>query len=831
MRKTFAALFLLVAAFLTARETALFPILKSTIPLGKQPEGFYLVPTNQLLRPWGTQLEIPGRPVELAFDSHKSVLAILNTRSIVLADGLTGTKQGEIKTSNTSYTGLTFRPGDRELWASLTKRNGPDGILVVPMSETGQPDAEVTIPLEGHPLPSGIAFSSDGNLAYVAFSRNNSVGVFDARERKLLKEIPAGIAPFDVAAIGSDRILVTNRGGRRPHAGETTAPSAGSDVITDPETGSTTTGTVTLIEKDGSTKEIEVGLAPSKIAVSAKIAAVMNSHSDSVSMLDLATMARTDVNVPVWPGRGPGSIPTSAVFSPDGKRLYVTCGGTNAVAVLTQREGKWQAAGAVPSGYFPTAIQIDKEGALKVLNLKGYANTANKKGTFNSREYIGTLSQIPEVTAAQLDAATREVIASNNPQFEPAGGVAKPSTLGIEHVLFIIKENRTYDQVFGDIPRGNGDPKLVFYGRNVTPNHHALAEKYVLLDNFYSGGAISFDGHQWLMQAFVSDYVERAFASSPRGYAWNMSDALVVAKSGFFWQGTKKPMDLRIYGEFCLPALWDPGKKSAVDIDEKAELSWAEYWAAYKNGQWHDKVGSRSGVPALQRYVNPRSPHNSTAIPDQIRVEAFLQEFGEYEKNGKWPQLVILTLNNDHTNGTRPGSPTPRAMVADNDLALGRVVEAVSKSKFWEKTLILVVEDDAQDGLDHVDGHRTVALAIGPNVRRAVTDSNNYNHTSMVRTIQEIIGVQPRTRFAQAARVMSSVFTTEKDLSAYKSLVPQVAPDEMNPPAKALNGRRRWAAEESARMNWKEVDDVPQETLNRILWWDAKGYDKEYPGK
>jgi phosphoesterase family protein len=407
--------------------------------------------------------------------------------------------------------------------------------------------------------------------------------------------------------------------------------------------------------------------------------------------------------------------------------------------------------------------------------------------------------------------------------------VANLSSLGIKHVFFIIKENRTYDQVFGDIAKANGDPKLCMYGRDITPNHHALVEKYVVLDNFHTGGAISFDGHQWLMQAFVSDYVERAFAASPRGYAWNMSDALTVSPAGFFWQHAPRPLDVRIYGEFQLPARWDPATQNARDMNERELLPWSEYWRLYKEGKWQTAVGSRSGVPALQKLCSQRYPNNSTAIPDQIRAEEYLRELAEREKSGQMPNVNIITLNNDHTNGTRPGAPKPQSMVADNDLALGRVVEGLSKSRFWADSLILVVEDDAQDGLDHVDGHRTVALAIGPHVRRAAVDSNHYNHTSMVRTIQEIFGIPPRTKFLKNARAMTSIFTAQADTSAYQCLQPKVALDEMNPPLKALDGRKLWAAKQSLAMNWNDPDDVPAEVLNRILWWDAKGYDRAYP--
>jgi hypothetical protein len=488
-------------------------------------------------------------------------------------------------------------------------------------------------------------------------------------------------------------------------------------------------------------------------------------------------------------------------------------------------------AGALPTAWFPSAIALDSEGGLRILNIKGIGNTADKKGTFNSRQYEGSLERIPAPTPLQLESGAREVKAANTPIYEPAGGVANLTSLGIQHVFLIVKENRTYDQVLGDIGKGNSDPKLVMYPREISPNHHALAEKYVLLDNFYTGGAISFDGHQWLMQAFVSDYVERAFAASPRGYAWNMADSLVVAPTGFFWQSAAKPLNVRIFGEFQLPARWDPATQSAVDMDEKDVLSWNDYLKVYRNGTWQDKVGSRSGVPALQPYSSQRYPHNSTSIPDQLRAAEFLRELGENEQHNTLPNLTILTLNSDHTNGTRPGSPTPRAMVADNDLALGRVVDGISKSKFWSKSLVLVVEDDAQDGVDHVDGHRTVALAIGPFIRRNVVDSNNYNQVSMIRTIQEIFKIPARTRYLAASRSMTSMFTAQADTSPYQHIVPKQDLEQANPPLKALAGRQLWAARESLKMNFRDLDDAPQETLNRVLWYDAKGWNTQFPAR
>jgi hypothetical protein len=659
--------------------------------------------------------------------------------------------------------------------------------------------------------------------------------VIDTATHEVTKEVEVGNAPFSVAlSKARGRIFVTNRAGRRATAKDTTAPSSGTAVVTDPVTGASTTGTLSVIDAETlSAREISVGLAPSQMAMSAdgKLLAVANSHSDTVTLVDTDKLSTTEVKVPAFPTAALGSQPVALLFTPDSKTLYVACGGNNAFAAIRKNGSQWKVAGALPTAWFPSAIALDAEGGLRILNIKGVGNTADKKGTFNSRQYEGSLERIPAPTPLQLESGAREVKAANSPVYEPAGGIANLTSLGIQHVFLIVKENRTYDQIFGDIGKGNSDPKLAMYPREITPNHHALAEKYVLLDNFYTGGAISFDGHQWLMQAFVSDYVERAFAASPRGYAWNMADSMVVAPTGFFWQAAAKPLNVRIFGEFQLPARWDPATQSAVDMDEKDALSWNEYLKAYREGNWQDKVGSHSGVPALQPYCSQRYPHSSTSIPDQLRAAEFLRELGEDEQHNILPNLTILTLNSDHTNGTRPGSPTPRAMVADNDLALGRVVEGISKSKFWSKSLILVVEDDAQDGVDHVDGHRTVALAIGPFIRRNAVDSNNYNQVSMIRTIQEIFKIPARTRYLAAARSMTSMFTAQADVSPYQHIVPTQDLEQPNPPLKALAGRQLWAARESAKMNFRDLDDAPQETLNRVLWYDAKGWNTPFPAR
>ncbi|MBL0156387.1 MAG: hypothetical protein IPP47_04715 [Bryobacterales bacterium] len=821
----------LAGAGVAAQRAGVFEVLASTAGLGKQPGGAWLIPSNQMVQPAGVTVEIQGRPVDMALDGGRGVLAVLNSRGVEIRDAVSGAMVGEVKSRSTSYAGVAFRPGTREVWASEATRNGPDSLLVMELNERGAPVKESRSALMPHPVPVGIAFSGDGKLAYIAFSRENAVAVFDAEQRKLLRRIPVGVAPHGVVfSKTQNRIFVSNRGGRLPRAGDTLAPTSGGKIVSDPLTGASVSGTVSVIDaKTDEVREVEVGLAPAGLALSpdGKTVAVANAHSDSVTLIDAETLKTTVVKIPAYPEGTAGSIPAQVAYSPDGQTIYVLCGGTNAIAVV--RGGK--VAGALPTGWFPSGIVVDGKGVLKVLSIKGTGNTALASGNFNSRAYEGTLQSIAAPRAAEWQAGLREVKAANQPRFAKAGGVENLRSLGIEHVFLIIKENRTYDQVFGDLKQGNGDERLALYGREVTPNHHALAEKYVLLDNFHTTSSISFDGHQWLMMAFVSDYTQRAFAAAPRGYAWDMSDALTVSPSGFFWQGAPAQVSVRVFGEFCLPGKYDPATQSAEDINERKGRNWTDYWKLYQSGAWMDQVGcSTAGMPALKSIMSARYPQDDTVITDQIRASEFLRELAEREKSGEMANINILTLTSDHTNGTSPSSPTPKAMVADNDLALGRMVEGISKSRFWKKSLILVVEDDAQDGLDHVNGHRTVALMIGPNVRRSAVDSNHYTQLSMLRTIQELFRIPARTSTLKTARAMTSVFTPQTDAAPYAAIANRIPLDQMNPPAKALRGRARWAAEESARMNWADVDDIPSDTLNRILWWDARGYDTPYPG-
>ena len=371
----------------------------------------------------------------------------------------------------------------------------------------------------------------------------------------------------------------------------------------------------------------------------------------------------------------------------------------------------------------------------------------------NSHDHLGSVSIIVVPDEAQLKAYTQEVNANNRLAYSlaglekprpDAGRVPVPQRHGepslFKHVIYVIKENRTYDQVLGDMKEGNGDPNLCIFGEEVTPNHHALARQFTLFDNFYCSGVLSADGHTWVNEAYVTDYLEKAFGGFTRSYPDDGSDPLAFVPTGFLWDNAllhKKTF--RNYGEYV-----------SNDFEPKT-ATWADLYADFKKGTRKVKVKARANVKTLEPYTHPGYPWFPLLMPDVYRARLFLDEFKEYEKKGDLPNLIYLTLPCDHTNGTRPGYPTPRAMVADNDLALGRIVEAVSHSKFWKDTCIFVVEDDPQNGFDHVDAHRTVALVISPYTKRKFVDHTNYNQTGMVKTIELMLGLPPMNQLDLSA--------------------------------------------------------------------------------
>jgi phospholipase C len=407
---------------------------------------------------------------------------------------------------------------------------------------------------------------------------------------------------------------------------------------------------------------------------------------------------------------------------------------------------------------------------------------------------------------------------ANRPPATRPASAAHPVPMGrgqaspIRHIIYVIKENRTYDQVFGDLPQGNGEPSLVQFGREVTPNHHALVEQFVLMDNYYAPGDQSALGHRWCTQGYASDWVHKY------GNARNDANPMLFAPTDFLWDNARAHgLSVRSYGE------------RGANTITPASAGWRDIYQDWKTGARKIDIAARPLVLGLRDIYHPRYPAFDNKVTDQLRVDVFLEEFREFEARGNLPRLVVMLLPQNHTAGTSPGFPTPRACVADNDLALGRLVEAVSHSRFWKETAIFVTEDDAQNGTDHVDGHRTVGLVISPWTRRKAVDSTFYTAINMYRTIEQILGLPPANQFDLAAEPMFSVFTTKPDFTPYKALPNRIALDEMNPPLSALRGYPKRLAELSLQMNFEEPDAAPEDALNRAIWHSVKGFGTPYP--
>jgi Phosphoesterase family len=564
------------------------------------------------------------------------------------------------------------------------------------------------------------------------------------------------------------------------------------------------------------------------LAKGGKILYVANANRNTVTVIDaVAGRPIETIGTAIDPKAPSGSTPVSLALTPDESMLLVANANTNNLTVVSVKDpGGSAPLGFIPVGWYPTSVALARDGTtIYVANGKGSSSRANRDGPMpgfpmagagSTREYIGglfqgTLSTIPMPTARQMATYSQTVYECSPLRRDkptavhgplPPPGNAIPAKLGepspIKYVVYIVKENRTYDQVFGDLKEGNGDPNLCLFPEAITPNHHALVRDFVLLDNFYVESEVSADGHEWSMGAYATDFVERIWPLGYRGDrrvpypAEGAFEEIAKPSGGYLWdKAAAKGVSYRSYGEFVA------------------------------NGKTPAEPATAS-VKALQGHFDPLFRSFDMDYPDAKRTDRFLQELAEFEKTGEMPHLVILRLPNDHTSGTSPGKWTVTACVGDNDLALGRLVEGLSKSRFWKELAIFVVEDDAQNGSDHVDAHRTVALAISPYIKRHTVDSTMYSTSSMLRTIELILGLEPMSQFDAAARPMFNSFTSQPDLTPY---VHRPARVDIN----ARNTRRAPMAEISQRLNLEIEDRADDLLFNEIIWKAVKGKDSPMP--
>ncbi|RLD77857.1 MAG: hypothetical protein DRJ07_14085 [Bacteroidetes bacterium] len=807
--------------------------------IGPQPDGSILVPTNQLLRPAGFQIQFHGRPVDLAISPDGKWMAVLNKNHLELiqVNDRTIFQRLEIKKGG-SYNGLAFSEDGKKIYVSQSRNH----IFIAEMNdynvltwsdEIKFPEAKVG----GHPVPGGIILAENENKLYTTLNRSNSLAIVQLSD-KSIKEIPVGVAPYELALFSPQKAYVSNWGGRQPKEGEATYQTSKSDILIDPKTGIANNGTVSVVDlrQGKEVKSIEVGLHPSAMVLSPdkKHLYVACANSDIISVIDTETdKVINEISVHFTQGLPFGSAPNALELSKDGKLLYIANGTDNAVCVIDLKAEN-KLLGFIPTGWYPGAIQLDqKEEFLFVANTKGTGSRnlrADRPG-YNTHGHMGTISVIPIPDKNELKRMTITVKENNsfvqlleelNKKEKKSKQMAIPIFPGqkshFKHVVYIIKENRTYDQVFGDLPQGNGDSTLVHFGRRVTPNHHALAEEFVLMDNYYCSGVLSADGHQWTDEAYVTDYLEKFFGGFQRSYPYDGGDPLAYSPTGFIWDNVlNHGLTYRNYGEFV----------DAVITPKDATFT--EIYDDFLAGTDKIKIRSKSNLPQMEPYTCPTYIGFPNKVSDQYRAAEFIKELKAFEENDNMPNFIILLLPNDHTSGTRPGSATPEAAVADNDLALGKIVEAISHSKFWEETCIFVTEDDPQAGLDHVDGHRTVGLVISPYTKRKKVISTNYTQINMFRTMENILGIPPLNKFDMTAEPMLDCFTDSPDFSPYKALANNIPLDQINPTLASLSGDALYWAEKSLEQDLDDFDRIDEDTFNRIIWHAIKGYDVPYP--
>lgn len=852
--------------------------------VGRGPNGI-VTPVNQRLTPVGRVIELAGlRPQVLVLSPNGRLLVTSGKSSeLVVLDPVSGVIRQRVVLPNekqeslpdvvspnilkpdkeglVSFTGLAFSPDGRRLF--LSNVNGSIKVFQINPDDTVVAAYSLVLPEAKAPrrkaeIPAGLQVSSDGLRLYVCGNLSNQLLELDSTTGQMIRSWPVGVAPYDVVLV-KNRAYVSNWGGRRPGTGDLTGPAGrGTEVRVDPIHFTANEGSVTAIDltEKGKghppTTEILCGLHASALAVSpnGRWVVCANAAADTLSVID----TRTDrVMETIWTRVNAsdllGASPNALAFAPDGRTLYVANGTQNAVGVIhfepEDRESKL--VGLIPVGWFPAALVYDaRRRQLEVANLKGLPQRPQKSSAgemgYNSHHYSGSISFVPLPTKRDLLALSetvarnlrREAIAQSRLPARPGQPArAIPERIGepslIRHVIYIIKENRTYDQVLGDEPRGNGAPQLCVFGKQITPNQHQLVRDFVLLDNTYCSGILSADGHQWSSTAFSTDYMEKSFAGFPRSYPDGMgedeADALAYAPTGFLWDNAlSHQRTVRNYGEFAAPAVhWrDPKRKGSPGF-----LACYRTW----KGQNGDVIFESYPMVASLKGIQPTAYVGwEMAVPDQFRADFFLRELKEFDAHGEFPQLTLICLPNDHTSGTSKDCPTPAACVADNDLALGRILEGLSHSRFWPETAVFVIEDDPQAGWDHVSGYRTTAYCVSPYAKRGAVVSTQYNTTCIIRTLEQILGLPPMNQFDASATPLWDCFTEVPDLKPFVALPSNVPLDQMNPGSEAITDPiLRRDAEISGKMNFREADKAPEDVLNRILWRAMRGSTEPYP--
>jgi YVTN family beta-propeller protein len=866
--------------------------------VGQTINGATLLPSNQWVSPLGHRIQVDnGRLVSSTLSPDGSKLAALSWNNfngfLTIIDVKTGAIVQQVGTGTTSDPSLgdatvaadgpLYSSDGKTLWFPQTS----DLLRFTVDPTTGKVSpTPVTIPLvgpggaadttpNGPALPSGMALSSDGGKLYVALNGHNTLGVIDTTTNKLLTEIPVGNAPRQVVLDGN-QAFVSNEGGRPAKTGDFTNLSDGTPIVSDDTTGAAISGTVSVVNlaTQQQTSSIDVGLQPTAMYLNGSALFVANSNDDSLSIVNADTQAvvQTVRTNPV-PGAKVGSY-ANAITMPDAHHLLVSIGRDNAIAEY-HYDGlgsPLRLQGLLPTDWYPVQVQSDPAlgGQIVVTNDKGVgargpastitkgAGTSPQTGAatgHNTYDDTGSVTTFPLPGRQELDRDTKVVFTDNAwnqiQAVNDGAGDSVPSVIPrrigghspIKHVFVIVKENRTYDQVLGDLGKGNGDPTLAQFGQKITPNLHQLAARFGDFDNFYDEGTLSADGHNWIVQANANDYVEKEFGAFFRSYPAQGGDALAYQRDGFLWNAAQKAgLSVADFGEYA--------NFFTAPAPSAGGPSWADW---YKDSQILE--GKASGplpvpihqyrtyadIPSLNAIMDHAYPKFDGDVPDQYRVDIWEKAFKRYQRRGHLPNLNLMWVPDDHTFGAGTGDPAPVASVADNDLAVGRIVSDISHSRWWKSSAVFVLEDDPQDGVDHVDGHRSVLWVASPYSRLHAVNDSYYSQINVVRTVEQILGIKPMNQEDNSASPMYDAFTDHPSYAPY-DVQPNQIPLTMGAsgvsaptavPAAERKVYDAWAAW-SKRQRFdgsKAMEDYARPAqLNRLDWYSAHGWHVAYPG-
>ncbi len=762
-----------------------------------------MLPNGWQLSPAGRHLPLGDLPLNMAVSSSKKLLAVTNNGQSVQSIQLINTATEKILDNivvATAWYGLKFSTDEKWLYASA----GNDNLILRFAITNNKLLLKDSIVLGKKWLqkisPSGIDIDDAAGILYVVTKEDNKLYMINLSTKKVFHQTLLGKAAYTcllspdkkelyISLWGGNKIVVFDTGKRKI------------------------------------TANIAVGDNPNEIILNKKgnVLYIANANDNSVSVVNVRKRSVMEVlNTALFAHSPIGSAPNGLALSSNEHTLYIANADNNCLAVFNvKNQGKSNSKGFIPTGWYPTNVKVVGK-KIFVTNGKGFSSFANPKGPnpaspgqlveqhvgdttvkvvpdFIAGLMKGTLSIIDEPNEALMAIYSRAVYKNTRYrkqlEFSTAGEKGNPipmkvgASSPIKYVFYIIKENRTYDQVLGDVKEGNGDTSLVLFGEKITPNQHKLAKEFVLLDNFYADGEVSADGHNWSTSANATEYLEKTWVSSygKRGGSFDAEGRSAIANppKGFIWDYCNRAgVSYRTYGEFI-----DDGKPN---------------------------------IPSLRNHFCTYYPNSSFDTRDTTRFSFWRKEFDSLLNVNQVPRFNSIWLGNDHTKGLVFGSPTPFAFVADNDLAVGLFVEHLSKSSIWKECAIFIVEDDAQNGPDHVDAHRTTAFLAGPFVKRGFVDHNMYSTSSMLRTIELILGLPPMSQFDAAATPMWHSFTANANYKPFAALPSTINLNDKNT---ATNATARL----SSTFDFSEEDKVPDIIFSQVIWKAVKGEQATMP--